>query len=400
MSENKHIGDYIGNFHHFKEERSVSGLVSSSNYVGIEVEIENVKYAFSSDGPHPPRSSYFEWRDNGITLPELWKHWYIVKDNSLRQGSEFIFNAPKKGTGIIEALNSLDQFLSVYKQNGKGPEVSDRCSIHCHLDVRDLTEQQLNNLLMVYALFERILFAYVDPSRLKNNYCRPITDSSFKHILATIKDNSSPERFSSILDVIKFSCDKYSALNLLPLRSFGTVEFRHHQGTTSMNEEVLDWINIILCIKLAAHLHIGDLLDTYEDCGYRTLIEQVFDGTKLATPEFLDRFEIEGLVDKGVLDVIEIFNFSKLCSINNKPVVKNSANVLASFKSFNNLSKTKVTKAPSKVTIKPRVQPGEVIHMDPLQMFNIIWEPIASPSTSSWETTDEAFTITNNEENN
>lgn len=387
MSENKHIGDYIGNFHHFKEDRSVSGLVSSSNYIGIEVEIENVKYAFSADSPRAPRTNYFEWKDNGIILPELGKHWFIVKDNSLRQGSEFIFNGPKKGKGIIEALNSLDQFFTVYKQNGKGPEVSDRCSIHCHLDVRDLTEYQLNNLLMVYVLFERVLFAYVDPSRLKNNYCRPITDSSFKHILTSIKENSSPDRFGSVLDVIKSSCDKYSALNLLPLRSFGTVEFRHHQGTTSMNEEVLDWVNIILCIKLAASLPMGDLLYTYEDCGYRRLIEQVFDGTKLATPEFLDRFEIEGAVDKGVLDVVEIFNFSKLCSINNVPVVKNSADVLASFKSFNNLPKVKVIKEPSKVATKPRGQ------------FDITWPP-ASPPTISWPIVDEILTPTNDEENN
>ncbi len=389
MSENKHIGDYIGNSHSFKEERSVPGLVSSSNYVGIEVEIENVKYSFHSDGPRAPRLNYFEWRDDGLTLPELGKHWYIVKDNSLRQGSEFIFNNPKRGKQIIEALNSLNQFLSVYRQYGKGPEVSDRCSIHCHLDVRDLTEQQLSTLLMVYILFERVLFAYVDPSRLKNNYCRPITDSSFKQVLATIKENSSPDKFSSVLEVVKSSCDKYSALNLLPLRSFGTVEFRHHQGTTSMNEEVLDWINIILSIKLAASLSIEELLYTYEDCGYRRLMELVFEGTKLASPDFLDKFEIDSLVSKGIIDVIEIFNFSKLLAIRDKPVIRNSVDILASFKSFNKIAKPKVIKEPSKTPIKPKVEVnpiGDIVFAQPItapmtwinitpSMMNDIFEP-------------------------
>lgn len=347
------IGDYIDNPYHFQEGRAIEGLISSNNFVGIEVEIENVRYHFQSDSPSKPKLQYFEWIDPGVKLNAIDKHWSIVKDNSLRYGSEFIFNGPKKGREIIEALTQLQMFFDTYKSQGEGPIASDRCSVHCHLDVRDLTGQELDNLIMVYILFERLLFAYVHPSRLKNNYCRPITDSGFKHTLINIRQNAAPEKFAGALQIIRNKCDKYSALNLLPLQSFGTVEFRHHEGTTSILKGLLEWVNIILAFKLAAKIDPYYLLSIYRIKGPKALMVEVFDGTYLASSEFLDKFEVEYLIHKGVMDFIELCNFNILSEVTNKPVTTYDEDLMKIFIKRNGLNKRPV-KSPSPRTNKPQ----------------------------------------------
>lgn len=45
-----------------------------------------------------------------------------------------------------------------------------------------------------------------------------------------------------------YTDSKYAALNINPMRTLGTVEFRHMGGTTHM-KEISDWINVILQLK-------------------------------------------------------------------------------------------------------------------------------------------------------
>lgn len=330
------LGDYIGNPTKFVEGKNVPGLVTSNHNVGVEVEIENVRYDFQSDIPSSPNNSYFIGC-NASELPKIHKHWNIVRDNSLRNGVEFIFNGPKKGAGIVEALGDMDLFFSKFRRNNMPVRSSDRCSIHVHVDVRDLDESQLNRLIMLYMLVERILFAYVSPSRLKNNYCRPVTDSSFKHILDSINTKSDPFVFSDAVSIIRTNCDKYSALNLLPIQNFGTVEFRHHQGTSDMNE-VLDWVNILLSIKLASNYDPSDILNTYRFKGYLELMSLIFEGTVLMEESFLTRSDLPDLIKKGMNDYLEILNFNELKErTNSKPSASLSFDLLKLFANENKI---------------------------------------------------------------
>jgi hypothetical protein len=344
-----HIGEYIGNPSKFVEGKNVQGLVTSNHCVGIEVEIENVRYEFSSDGPMSPNNSYFIGCDNNGSLPYLHEHWYIVRDNSLRNGVEFIFNGPKKGPAIIKSLSDLKKFFRVFRREGRPVRASDRCSIHVHLDVRDLDEIELNRLIMIYVLVERLLFAYVSPSRLKNNYCRPVTDSSFKHILNSINTKANPSEFNDAISVIRSNCDKYSALNLLPIQSYGTVEFRHHQGTDDM-DEVLDWVNILLCIKLAAAYSPTEILKAYKYQGVNGLISMIFEGSVLANEHFLNNPEVPSLIRKGMNDYLEIIHFNELKEkTNSKPSATLSFDLLKLFANKNKIfeeekDKVKVTR--------------------------------------------------------
>jgi hypothetical protein len=319
MNEEK-IGSTIGNHYNFQETISVPGLISPNHNVGIEVEIENCHYNFYDEGsPRTVKIDRFYKADDLSILPSLDDHWLIVKDGSLRKGCEFIFDSPKKGQDIIDALFILDEFFNVYRSGGDTVECSNRTSIHCHLDVRDLSSNELNNLLMLYVLFERVLFLYVDPSRLKNNYCRPVTDSSFKHTLIDIKSRCLKHPLKDTLKAVQIKCDKYSALNLLPLNTFGTVEFRHHQGTSNLIGEVLDWINIILSFKLLSSRDILSVNELYSIMGYKHVLRTLFAGTKLSNPEFVNRFDVETAMHKGMTDIKEILFINELRELSSNP---------------------------------------------------------------------------------
>lgn len=324
------IGEYIGSKPNTIENKSVFGLVTPNHNVGVELELENFRYDFSGDSPDKPRKTrFYDVEDlQGLQVPS--KQWLIVKDNSLRKGAEFIFDGPKKGKDIVDAFQEMKVFLNKYKRYDKPARASDRCSVHVHLDVRDLDEITLNRLIMVYVLIERVLFEYVSPLRLKNNYCRAVTDSQFKTILANLSDRANPSYFNDALSLIRNSCDKYSALNLLPIQSYGTVEFRHHQGSTDM-DEVLDWVNIILAIKLAAYINPNDIVKLYNREGYKSLLNCIFEGTAISG-DFIERPEVKLAVKKGMNDYLEIIHYNELKERSNRsPLASLSTNLLGIF---------------------------------------------------------------------
>ena len=139
------IGELIGRRPDKKLYKEDSTLVSNEHAVGVELELENIRYFRREE-----------------KYPDIFQFWNAVEDGSLRQGTEFIFSEPYKAANISRALEVMDEFLKVYKYNGKPAKISDRCSVHVHLDVRDMTSEDLNNLVLVYMFFERVLFKVVD----------------------------------------------------------------------------------------------------------------------------------------------------------------------------------------------------------------------------------------------
>lgn len=346
------LGDLLGVNIDSKETNSTIGLVSSNHNVGVEIEIEGVPYEFSGDCPDKAkRHRFLVSEDKQEFIVDTSKHWYIVRDNSLRNGSEFIFNNPKKGKDIIEALDNMSLFFNTYNSEINKLKVSDRCSIHVHLDIRDINEERLNRFLICYILVERLLFRYVNPARLKNNYCRPIVDSTFKFVLADLLDKSN---YSTVLQIIRNTCDKYSALNLLPMATFGSVEFRHHQGTYDM-KELLDWINIIISIKLMSQYQLDELEYFILSKGYGDFLKKFFADTPLADDNFILNPDVKVLFNKGYLDFKEISNFSSLYDKTKLPVCRlKDKDFLINFMKHNNLD---IPEKPKVKSTKPKLSP-------------------------------------------
>lgn len=165
--------------------------------VGIEIEMENP-------------SDYSEIMDSD--------YWHVENEGSIRNGIEAV-SSILDGSSINEALCHVEDTLN-------GCENSWRCGVHVHVDVGDLSREEVANVISGYILLERLLFAWEGTNRNDSKFCVPVAVSS--HIL---------EGYAHwVYDIpARGSLTKYSALNLLPIERQGSVEFRFMSTPDNIN---------------------------------------------------------------------------------------------------------------------------------------------------------------------
>ena len=221
-------------------------FVDPNSHVGIEVEIENISYI----NPNIPIC-----------------FWQITEDGSLRNhGKEF----KSVALPVKYAQLALEQLF-----HGLNPDIdfSSRTSIHVHLDVRGLTMTQLLTLMFVYATVENLLFKFVGANRRNNIFCTPITETQFfRHLDIQKKEN--------MMGCLQTIWQKYSALNVLPISTFGTVEFRQMLGTSNVTKLCI-WLDLLSRIKVFAYKNVlTNVLNTISDLNtnsqYYHFIESIF----------------------------------------------------------------------------------------------------------------------------
>lgn len=159
---------------------------------------------------------------------------YTEPDGSLRNnGMEFI-TVPGHLTSI---KNVISDFFNRNKDSITSDNYSDRCSIHVHMNVRDMNVTQFKNLIKLYLLYEIHLFKYGDVTRIGNIFCTPLQDAPAEY----------PWLWNDRFDTIPRICRnwvKYTALNLHPVGTQGTVEFRHMPGTCAV-DVIHNWLDIL-----------------------------------------------------------------------------------------------------------------------------------------------------------
>jgi hypothetical protein len=141
------------------------------------------------------------------------------------------------------------------------------------MDVRQLTLQQMVALLLTYLTVENLLFKFVGNNRRTNIFCTPISETG---IMETI--SSSPKKF---MHSIQHTWMKYTGLNLLPIASFGSVEFRHMPGTNNINK-LLAWVDLITRLKQFVYrFEYADIVSTImalnSNSRYRQYVDLIFD---------------------------------------------------------------------------------------------------------------------------
>lgn len=190
--------------------------INSSEVVGIEVEVENVLHSYDV-----PRGS----------------PWTVTADNSLRNnGMEFV-SRPIAARDAPAALNQLLTQILVQECH-----FSPRTSVHIHLNAQNMEPHQVINLVLIYAVFERLLYKFAGHGRFRNIFCVPLTETN---LLTRLAEQGLDTPWS-----------KYTGLNLLPLRTqsnedrsaYGTIEFRQMHGTFSV-EKLCLWIDMITSLK-------------------------------------------------------------------------------------------------------------------------------------------------------
>ncbi len=138
----------------------------------------------------------------------------IEEDPSLRNNGREFKSYANTYEGTIKVFDHLFSKLKL----GKEP-FSERTSTHVHVNVASLSPNQARQLILTYALLEPVFFAYVGKARQDNIYCVPL---NYTYL---------PSNYHRDVMGLHGKWHKYTAFNILPMSTLGTVEFRHLYGT-------------------------------------------------------------------------------------------------------------------------------------------------------------------------
>lgn len=265
----------------------------TKKYFGVEVEVERCS--------------------NSKIPPSILDFWRVENDGSLRNGGVEFVSSPLYGTPGIHAIELL------YDQLNKiAATVSPRCSLHVHVNMRDSTWENLINLVLIYLVFERVLYDFVGNERDKNNFCIPLYSypltHSFLHDLFRLRLNSM------------VSWSRYTGLNLAPLTKgnnsksgYGTIEFRHFAGSRDV-DKVLTWISIILqMVKKSEEYTFQDLVNLLTNKTAEYVTHKIFEDYSYL---FKDK-PLQEMIEEGQQDLwIALYNVN-----NEKIVVKETSDL-------------------------------------------------------------------------
>lgn len=252
--------------------------------MGMELEVENCP---QNDEWYADYTNKFGWTtttDDSLRGANLRNNRVQTNGNAF----EFISKVHPQS----QLMYSLEEFMKVTKFNDDN--YTDRTSVHVHVNCLDLTFDQISSLALLYTTVEEILFKFVGENRENNIYCIPWSGCRINHDIVDKLENEGATA------VKKWA--KYTALNLTPLCTQGTVEFRHMHGTADVGK-LTTWLNIIGALfRYATQRSLTDVVEEIKTLNstseYEVFFNTVFGGTLLYSDEYREALESGVIVAK------------------------------------------------------------------------------------------------------
>ena len=215
--------------------------------IGLELETENC---------HIHTSAFY-------TKLGVLTNFKVDQDGSLRGVAYEFISYPMKST---HALSALDKFFK--SADFTDANYSDRCSVHVHVNCTDMTLEQVGCVALLYTTLEELLFEFVGGNRDTNIFCIPWNQCRSHFDLIT--------KFLNYPSYTLRNWNKYTALNLIPLTTQGTIEFRQMHGTSDM-VKLTQWINIIGAIfAYAKRTELNNLITQIKELNTNSHYEMFF----------------------------------------------------------------------------------------------------------------------------
>jgi len=205
-------------------------IVSAYDMVPVQ-QLAGGHYKVDDTLPDPNLICGIELEMENFFVRETPIGWHLEEDGSLRNHGREAISMPTATRYFEDMLTTFFRINQVNEGN-----YSDRCSTHIHVNVQDMTWTSLRVLCLLYQLFERLLFNYVGNNREENIFCVPWYQSGLSPQFV--------EKMQKYPDGVMRNWVKYAALNLLPVRSQGTVEFRHLHGTCDV-AFIMNWMRVL-----------------------------------------------------------------------------------------------------------------------------------------------------------
>lgn len=167
-------------------------------------------------------------------------HWKFTTDSSISgsNGREMV-SPVLSGNEGLRSLRSACKALRL-----SAAKVNRSCGVHVHLDVNDFTVENMRALVKNWFLLETQFDKMMPVSRRADNntYCKSLSSLFTKRQLFAHIDACT-----TINEIVNLFETRYVKLNLKSYLRYGTVEFRHHSGTT-MFSKIKNWV--LICARL------------------------------------------------------------------------------------------------------------------------------------------------------
>lgn len=245
--------------------KASSKLANSALYYGVELELEGCKHTLpSSGGTHVVGETALA---HNITAHH---------DGSLRNGGIELVTKPCRGADLVDQVQYICGLAGAM-----GWKTSNRAGLHVHANMQDLTPEQVLNLVQLYILLEPCFFDAAGPERKGSIYCK----SWYQH-------GDTVDLRETLGLIAKYQWSKlpsrYFGFNINSLAKYGTVEFRHMNSTTNV-DDILRWINII---GKWYNYGVGNPLTEIKIKGLTpdALLYEVFGNLNLMGPEYPSYF--------------------------------------------------------------------------------------------------------------
>jgi hypothetical protein len=230
-------------------------LMRTDGEVGIEIEME---------GKGLMRAQ--EW---GVGKYRNEWPWAFKADGSLRgESCEWVLLKPVPRTRVNEVLGMLWEAKEQVKAEFTP---SRRCGVHIHMNVQQMTEQQVWNLLGTYIAFENILVRWAGEDREGNLFCLRATDAY------ELIDAFAQARQKQALHAVMNDGIRYASININSIARYGSVEFRS-LGTPTDPQRISQWVRMLWCVRDASEevKDLRDLLYRFSANDARELVLRVF----------------------------------------------------------------------------------------------------------------------------
>ena len=199
-----------------------------------------------------------EFEVEGQGLPNLRYHWNSIRDGSLRGGKEYVLKKP------VTLKRFKETCFPYLRDKLADPSVavnmSERCSVHLHINVRDMCLYQVFAIGILYYICEDFIEPMLGEHRIGNLFC-----SGGKESTGTITQLIRAAKNQRDFDLLAGGeLHKYVALNYTSLSKFGSLEFRALEGTLDQ-DKVFRWVDFCTALRAYAKkmtpAQVGNILD-------------------------------------------------------------------------------------------------------------------------------------------
>lgn len=202
------------------------GIKETRGDIGIEIEVEGNKF---------PIPDGYEGSSKPISLPGS-MYWSYVHDGSLRgnANAEYVLTKPISFGEGPQAVHEIYGMMAGY---GSVLDVSNRTSVHVHLNCQEFHMDRLTTFLCSWFTLEEILTEWCGDHRVGNLFCLRAVDAPA--IVSQLRSFIKQDGAYPLSEILR-----YGGLNPHSLLKYGSLEVRTLRGCTEP-EPVVAWLKIL-----------------------------------------------------------------------------------------------------------------------------------------------------------